>query len=201
MYIDGCFYAEGGEAYITIGNFHSDADTPTDPLCDGAPLTSYYYVDDVSLVEGTAPAPIIFDLGGPVQACTEYEIVPDIQEDVFYTWEDGSHGPTLTVTQSGTYSVTVNEGCSVGEDSIEVEIIGNDPPVDVGPDTYEMCLGETYTITLDDDTGTYEWSDGTSGNEIDITTAGTYTVTMDDDGCDETTDQVEGDNHLSSGSL
>lgn len=191
MLVDGCFYAEGGESYVTIGNFHDDADTPTDPNCSGNSLTSYYYVDDVSLVESMAPEPILFDLGGPVEACSEYEIVPDIQQDVVYTWEDGSHGPTLTVTQSGTYSVTVNEGCSMGEDSIEVEIIGNDPPVDLGPDTYVMCLGDTYTITLDDDMGTYEWSDGSSGNEIDITTAGTYTVTMDDDGCDESTDQVE----------
>jgi len=189
MYVDGCFYAAGGESYITIGNFHSDADTPTDPLCTGNPQASYYYVDDVSLVTTTPPNPIIFDLGDPVSACAEYTIDPQIP-NVFYSWEDGSHGSTLTVTQSGTYSLTVNEGCSFGIDSIEVEIIGNDPPVDVGPDTYVMCQGDTYTISLDPSAGTYEWSDGTNGDEINITTSGVYSVTMDDDGCDVTTDQV-----------
>ncbi|HXR82406.1 MAG TPA: hypothetical protein VN763_15880, partial [Saprospiraceae bacterium] len=117
MYVDGCFYADGGEAYVTIGNFQDDTNTPTDPLCTGNSLTSYYYVDDVSLLVTPPPSPIIFDLGGPVLACGEYEIVPDV-DNVFYTWEDGSHGPTLTVTESGTYALTVNEGCSFGEDSI-----------------------------------------------------------------------------------
>jgi hypothetical protein len=143
-----------------------------------------------SLLVTPPPSPIIFDLGGPVLACGEYEIVPDV-DNVFYTWEDGSHGPTLTVTESGTYALTVNEGCSFGEDSIEVEIIGNDAPVDVGPETIVICDGETYTISLDPDAGDYEWSDGTNGEEINITTPGIYTVTMDDDGCDESTDQVE----------
>jgi len=189
-YIDGCFYAVGGEAYITIGNFQSDVNSPTDPLCIGGNASkSYYYVDDVSLVTTQPPNPIIFDLGDPVSACAEYEIVPDIQ-NVFYSWEGGSHGPTLTVTQSGTYSLTVNDGCSFGVDSIEVEIIGNDPPVDIGPDTYVMCLGETYTISLDPDAGDYEWSNGTQGEQINITDPGVYTVTMNDDGCDESTDQV-----------
>jgi gliding motility-associated-like protein len=189
-YIDGCFYATGGEAYITIGNFHDDVSSPTDPLCTDNPSKSYYYVDDVSLTVTVPPAPIVFDLGDPVQACSEYVIDPQIP-NVFYTWEDGSHGSTLTVTTSGTYSLTVNEGCSFGIDSLEVEIIGNDPPVEIGADSVVICQGDVYTITLDPGAGSYEWSNGTFGSQINISTSGTYSVTMDDDGCDLTTDQVE----------
>lgn len=53
--IQGCFTATGGEQYITLGNFNSNANTDT--LFVGSlnqtPFTyryAYYYVDDVSLI-------------------------------------------------------------------------------------------------------------------------------------------------------
>ncbi len=39
-----------------------------------------------------------------------------------YKWSDDSEAPTLAVTQSGSYSVTVSNGCLSGTDSIEVTI-------------------------------------------------------------------------------
>jgi gliding motility-associated-like protein len=189
--IDGCFFAAGGEAYITIGNFNNDTETMGDPLCTGGnEQITYYYVDDVSLSVTTLPAPLDIELGDPVSACAEYTIEPGIP-DVFYHWEDGSDGETLTVTESGTYSLTITAGCSYGIDSLEVEIIGNDLPVDIGDALYVMCAGEEYTITLDPDAGDYEWSDGSTDNEFTITTAGTYSVTLNDDDCDLTSDEVE----------
>lgn len=57
--IQGCFTANGGEQYITIGNFNYNVNTDTlyvgtnnpdpnytNPLYD----YSYYYIDDVSLL-------------------------------------------------------------------------------------------------------------------------------------------------------
>jgi hypothetical protein len=54
--IQGCFTATGGEQYITLGNFNSNANTDTlyvgttDPML-GADRYAYYYIDDISLVE------------------------------------------------------------------------------------------------------------------------------------------------------
>lgn len=54
--IQGCFTANGGEQYITIGNFNSNTNTDTlnlgtnNPI-SGWPLTSYYYIDDVTLID------------------------------------------------------------------------------------------------------------------------------------------------------
>jgi gliding motility-associated-like protein len=42
------FYAAGGEKYLTIGNFNTDANTDTLYL-GGNNLFSYYYIDDVSV--------------------------------------------------------------------------------------------------------------------------------------------------------
>ena len=111
--IEGCFQAEGGEAFITIGNFHNDANTPLNPGCSSG--NAYYYYENISVVEGMEPATIDLDLGGPEEACFSYEIDPGISGYTF-TWEGGSHGPTLTVTESGVYSLTISDGCNYGVD-------------------------------------------------------------------------------------
>jgi len=56
MKIDGYFKAQGGEEYITVGNFYSISNTDTlqvytnDPF-PSDPGTSYYYIDSVSLYD------------------------------------------------------------------------------------------------------------------------------------------------------
>jgi hypothetical protein len=56
--IQGCFTANGGEEYITIGNFNSNVNTDTlntgtnNPII-GDPQYSYYYIDDISLIDQT----------------------------------------------------------------------------------------------------------------------------------------------------
>jgi len=56
--IQGCFTALGGEQYLTIGNFNSNANTDTlyvgtnNPI-SGDPQYAYYYIDDVTLIDQT----------------------------------------------------------------------------------------------------------------------------------------------------
>lgn len=54
--IQGCFTAIGGEQYITIGNFTTNFNTDTlntnsTNLVPGREATSYYYIDDITLIE------------------------------------------------------------------------------------------------------------------------------------------------------
>lgn len=59
--IQGCFTAQGGEEYITIGNFNSNANTDTLRIQSVNPLTgigtdvAYYYIDSVSLWKNNFP--------------------------------------------------------------------------------------------------------------------------------------------------
>ncbi|MBK9104539.1 MAG: gliding motility-associated C-terminal domain-containing protein [Saprospiraceae bacterium] len=184
--ISGCFQAEGGEEYITIGNFNNDANTPFDPNCQGG--ASYYYIEDVTVMVNGNPGEIPIELDGPVSGCFSYEIDPGIP-DVNYTWEDGSSNPTLLVIESGTYSVTVSEGCNLGIDSVEVIINGNFDPIDLGPDDVTICNGDEYAISLDPDLSEYQWQDGSNDPEYIITISGTYSVTLDD-GCAVSSDQI-----------
>ena len=57
MKIEGCFTAQGGEQYITIGNFNTNSNTDTLRIQSTNPLTgagtdiAYYYIDDVYLYD------------------------------------------------------------------------------------------------------------------------------------------------------
>lgn len=55
--IEGCFIAQGGEQYVTIGNFNTNANTDTlriqsaDPLTGAGNDVAYYYIDDITLID------------------------------------------------------------------------------------------------------------------------------------------------------
>lgn len=56
--IQGCFTANGGEQYITIGNFNSNANTDTMFVGSTNPHPSaykyaYYYIDEITLIDQT----------------------------------------------------------------------------------------------------------------------------------------------------
>jgi len=48
--ISGSFTAQGGEQFITIGNFLNDMTTDTTNVAGGTFAFSYYYIDDVSVI-------------------------------------------------------------------------------------------------------------------------------------------------------
>lgn len=60
-----------------------------------------------------------------------------------YVWSDGSTEPTLTVTQGGTYAVTISSACETVEETITVDGIGFE--LDLGPDL-QIELGESLTL-------------------------------------------------------
>ena len=58
MQLQGCFTANGGEQYMTIGNFNSNANTDTLFIGTNNPILSYgdfshYYIDDITLIDQT----------------------------------------------------------------------------------------------------------------------------------------------------
>ena len=187
--VDGYYLAQGGEQWITIGNFELDANSPWAPNCNPNPSTrSYYYYDDVWVTPSEICEELDLDLSDDVTVCFEYTIDPGISADVHYVWSTGSTDPTITVYQSGEYGLTITDSCRVGYDHINVTILGI-TPVDIGPDSVMMCEGETFDIELDDEFGDYTWQDGSDEPEYTIETSGIYTVTFDD-GCAQWSDTL-----------
>jgi len=50
MEVSGYFIANGGERFITIGNFNLPSNTPVQSVLGGGYPSTYYYIDDVSVL-------------------------------------------------------------------------------------------------------------------------------------------------------
>ncbi|HLF65308.1 MAG TPA: gliding motility-associated C-terminal domain-containing protein, partial [Saprospiraceae bacterium] len=182
--ISGCFTAEGGEEYITIGNFRSVLELPPDPTCVQDPLRSYYYVDEVSVyLSSTFETSFVLD---PVEACDSFKLYPGVANE--YLWEDGSTDPILTITQSGTYQVTLTTACNIQYGQIEITIIPTAPPVVLPQDTL-LCAGDVLEIAMDEGAGDYVWQDNMHGGAYIISGPGVYAVSLTDV-CETTSDTI-----------
>ena len=188
--IEGCFTADGGERYMTFGNFYTYAESPIDPDCQ-TQTYSYYYLDDVTLVEETTINDVL-DLGPAVVACDSHTIVSNITGGSLI-WSTGETSTSITVHTSGTYSLTVSGSCDPDDnqiDAVEVTLITDQDSVNIEEEVVTFCNGDEYVISLDPTAGMYTWSDGSSGSEFVLTTPGVFQVTLDN-GCGESTDEVE----------
>lgn len=113
-----------------------------------------------------------------------------------YTWFrngnqiNGQTGATLTVTQSGTYSVTIHNGdCSGQASNNSVITVASAPTGTISPALASICPGGSQTLTATGGT-TYTWFlngieiENETGSTISATQAGTYTVTIHQGSCE-----------------
>ncbi|MCB9274756.1 MAG: gliding motility-associated C-terminal domain-containing protein [Lewinellaceae bacterium] len=106
-----------------------------------------------------------------------------------YAWSSGGSGPQVTVSQPGTYTVTVadNSGCT-GTASVNVSSTPNPVPVIQGQP--QFCEGTSTTLQANPGYASYSWSNGSSGPVLMANTAGMYILTVTDaNGCQGTASQ------------
>ena len=101
-----------------------------------------------------------------------------------YLWSDGSTGDSLVVTEAGTYTVTIDEGC---RQITDIQQVINQA---IDPDNYgiiaiteenRLCAGLPGSFTIAARAGApdltaIEWSDGSVGDTATITLDDTRTV-------------------------
>ncbi|MFN3876561.1 MAG: hypothetical protein ACK4L7_11695, partial [Flavobacteriales bacterium] len=100
--------------------------------------------DEVAVEYTPMPQP---DLGPDQQICEGQSVLLDASEPTAadYLWSDGSTGPTLLATASGTYSVTVTIGNCAASDAMSLSVQPL-PIVDLGPDQ-TVCPGVPITLS------------------------------------------------------
>lgn len=99
-----------------------------------------------------------------------------------YLWNTGAGTQTLNVTQSGTYSVSVQfaSGC-INQDNIVVTITPP-PAYTLGPDT--STCGNSVVVDAGSGYVSYSWSSGGTSQTETVTSNSTLTVTVvDGNGC------------------
>ncbi len=156
----------------------------------------------VSIEENITPANALIT-GNETLTCEITSVTLDASSstadgDFTYLWNDGSTNATLTVTDPGTYSVTITgeNGCS---DEASVTVEENATTANAVITGNETLTCNTTSITLDagsstaDGKFTYLWNDGSTGSTLVVTEAGSYSVTITgENGCsDEASVTVE----------
>lgn len=107
-----------------------------------------------------------------------------------YLWSNGATTSSLSVTQSGTYYVIVSNGtCS--DTSAAINVTVNPAPVAGitagGPTTF--CAGGSVNLVAGG-SGSYLWSDGSTGASVTVTQSGTYYVIVSNGTCADTSAAV-----------
>jgi PKD repeat protein len=121
------------------------------------------------------------DFGGTIATCGSSLVLDAGHPGSTYRWSDGATTQTITVTQNGTYSVTVTspQGCSAGS-SVLVKLNSQVAP-QLGPD--RTVCGATR-LDAGYPGATYRWSDGSTDRFLDVTATGSYSVQVTDaNGC------------------
>lgn len=138
---------------------------------------------DVTLVES-----FVVSLGGDIEICEGDAAIltPTIDFDGTYTylWSDGSIGETLSVSESGTYSVTATDtGNGKSSSATTTVAVSNLPVVDLGGN-YELAEGEDRVLDAGNPGLTYAWSTGETSQQITVNSSGTFSVDVTNaDGC------------------
>ncbi len=148
--------------------------TATD--ANGCSATASFTLGELPL-----PAP---NIAGPTAICAGSSAVFTVSGGAFgqIIWSDGSTTPNITASQAGTYIVTVTDanGCT-GVASQNLSIGNSLQPVIAA--NVDGCAG---TALLDAGLGfaNYQWSNGQTGQTLNVTSPGNYTVTVSDgSGC------------------
>jgi len=117
-------------------------------------------------------------IGNDTALCEGDSLVLDAGIFPQYLWNNGSQNKTITVFDTGTYSITVIDfnGCII-VDSILIDSFYAVPPADLISDT-TICTGNVVTVVAPTGYVTYVWDDGTTLNFLDITEAGVYSLTV-----------------------
>ncbi|MEZ5196836.1 MAG: T9SS type A sorting domain-containing protein [Bacteroidales bacterium] len=143
----------------------------------------------VQTIDLTPQTPTISS-GGPTTFCNGGNVVLSVdtpEAGVTYHWSNGSTGNSITVTSSGNYDCYGQNGDCTGNSSntisVTVHSVPNTPVISANDPT--LCAGEICTISVNTPQGgvTYHWSNGSTGNSIDVTEAGTYTCYGDNGDC------------------
>jgi gliding motility-associated-like protein len=95
-----------------------------------------------------------------------------------FDWSTGDvNASSITVTNTGVYTATVSNGCGTGTAFFNV-INGPAPSLSIIPSAPSFCNGQSATLTATGSSGTYSWSNGSSGTVMTASAAGIYTAVV-----------------------
>ncbi len=125
--------------------------------------------------------PPVFSLGNDTLLCNGATYIITAPSGYNYLWSTGEITQNISVTNSNSYSVVLNDGYCTGTDLVNVTFF--DPQfVDIGPDLI-MCKGDVTTITSVLSGQQNLWSTGQTTPFISVMDSGIYWLQQTYQGC------------------
>jgi len=143
-------------------------------------VTGCVGVSEDVVIDNYPPFNPEIEADGPTAFCEGDDVVLSVVDGVSFLWSTGDTTQSITVTETGVYTVEVvsADGC-VGMAGENVTILPAPIAEIVPTDLPPYCDGDVVTLAALFNLGaTYEWSTGETGLTIDVTTTGVYTVTV-----------------------
>lgn len=128
-------------------------------------------VDSITLQ--ITPAPPV-SIGPDTTHCGPYTLTATLSSGQ-YQWSTGDTTPSITVAQSGLYTVSVTDGngcVSIDQANVTID---DRPQISLGPDT--ATCGRPVQLNAGTNAYSYQWNTGDTTSAITISQRGTYSVT------------------------
>lgn len=143
--------------------------------------------DSVAVVVYPVP---FFDLGPDLEQCDGDSVIlsADNSIEAAYAWSDGSTDPTLLVTQTGAYDLTLTteDGCTFSD---QVDLVFHQLPDLPLEDEYVTC--GSIQLNAENEGSAYLWSTGETAATVYFSESGAYSVhIITQEGC-SLTDSTE----------
>ena len=139
------------------------------------------------------PQPVI-EADGPIEICAGETVTLSLSEDYSnFTWSTGSTANEITVGETGSYYITIQDpdGCSATSNVMNVVVNDFEPMTISTGDYAAFCDGQNEEVSLIATFGfkEYEWNTGETTPAITVTEEGEYYVTgTTTEGCKSTSE-------------
>ena len=175
-----------GETNSTISVTQSDTYSVQVTLADGC----YYTTPPRHISNYPQPNADIYPSGSPLVLCSynaDTLLSVPTQPNYTYLWNNGNTNAQILVGNNGTYSVTVTDtttGCTRSKATQVTHTYVDAPYIDYSVNIF--CEGSSSTLSVVEGAPdkTYVWTNGMTGEEIEVYLTGSYGATaIDTNGC------------------
>ncbi len=165
---------------ITVSSTGNYSVTVSNGTCTASSIPTVVTVNPV-------PTTPTITASGPATFCSGSSVTLTSSSATGNTWSNGATTQSITVNQSGSYSVTVSNGTCTASSSptvVTVNPVPTTPTITAsGPATF--CSGSSVTLTSSSATGN-TWSNGSTNQSITVSSTGNYSVTVSNGSCSST---------------
>ncbi|MBL7816582.1 MAG: gliding motility-associated C-terminal domain-containing protein [Saprospiraceae bacterium] len=174
--LKGCFTARGGEKYLIIGNFRSNAETTRVPTGKTSPTQ---YTSSTHVVDNIVLVPVTVNLKDTVVCqgqTVSFDVGNTLIDSLRYQWHDNSTTPQYKASKTERISAKViypTENC-VAYGDMNFKVLG-DNYKPIAFDTV-ACQGEKviFTAGTNLENETIEWQNGSKSRQFESRTEGVY---------------------------